>query len=223
MVADGQGRGDAVRETRAQVTVDAGPKGVAGNNGTYREAIAMTHKITNLRWKDGRAIKNIHQGELGIEGAEDSGHAGYNYGMEPSWFRFQLPPNVPFGAGVPGQAATFGDIPNQQAFYANKLVELEDNAIPAIPGVSAAGDPQTPVFRASVAGATEGATRMHVLNGASADRDSTFILHRNLSKAVLARWRWVPTPSASTWAARKAWVTSTDTGRSCSTPVVPAT
>jgi hypothetical protein len=176
-VADGQGSGDATRPTRAQVTVTA-PSGTAnaGDGGTYREAIAVTHKIANLRWKDGSAIKNIHQGELGVEGAEDSGHAGYNYGMEPSWFRFKLPPNVPFGAGVPGQAATFGDIPNQQAFYANKLVENEPNAIPAIAGVSAAGDPQTPVFR-TTAGM---ASRIHVLNGASADRDSTFILHGHL-------------------------------------------
>jgi hypothetical protein len=188
MVADGQGSGSAVRETRAQVTVDAGAMGVAGNNGTYREAIAMTHKITNLRWKDGRAIKNIHQGELGVEGAEDSGHAGYNYGMEPSWFRFRLPPNVPFGAGakvndqngnpVPVVDGTFGTIPNQQAFYSNELMTdgNHPNYIPAIAGVSAEGDPQTPVFR-TTAGMP---SRMHVLNGASADRDSTFILHGHL-------------------------------------------
>jgi hypothetical protein len=39
--------------------------------------------------------------------------------------------------------------------------------------VSNAGDPQTPVFRTKAGMAS----RMHVLNGASADRDSTFILH----------------------------------------------
>ena len=39
--------------------------------------------------------------------------------------------------------------------------------------VSALGDPATPVFNAPVGTAT----RMHVLNGASADRDGTFILH----------------------------------------------
>ena len=236
LVADGQGSGDATRPTRAQVTVSA-PNRSAGAGGTYREAIAVTHKITNLRWKDGSAIKNIHQGELGVEGAEDSGHAGYNYGMEPSWFRFQLPPNVPFGAGVPGQAKTFGDIPNQQAFYANELVENEPNAIPAIAGVSAAGDPQTPIFR-TTAGTP---SRMHVLNGASADRDSTFVLHGHLwqrdpyvcpddsylvCRATVIRRRsphrrWVRTRSASGWRARKAWATSTDTGRSCSTPAVP--
>ena len=49
----------------------------------------------------------------------------------------------------------------------------EPNAVPAIPGVSAAGDPATPVFRTTA----NQASRIHVLNGASADRDGTFILH----------------------------------------------
>ena len=39
--------------------------------------------------------------------------------------------------------------------------------------MSAAGDPQTPVFLANAGQAS----RIHVLNGASADRDGTFILH----------------------------------------------
>ena len=43
--------------------------------------------------------------------------AGFNYGMEPSWFRFKLPPDVPFGnAGTPN---SYGSIPNVQAMYAN--------------------------------------------------------------------------------------------------------
>ncbi len=169
-VPDGQGTGTATRLTRAQVTVSS-PAGDAGSGGNYREALAIGHKITNLRWADGTAIANVNQGELGREGAEDSGHAGFNYGMEPSWFRFKLPPDVPFGnAGTPN---SFGSVPNAHEMYANLLVAGESNAIPAIPGVSAAGDPQTPVFTAT-AGAP---ARMHVLNGASADRDGTFMLH----------------------------------------------
>jgi hypothetical protein len=136
----------------------------------------MAHKIANLRWADGHAVKNIQQEELGVEGAEDSGHAGFNYGMEPSWFRFKLPPNAPFGAGkkvqdqngnpVPVVDGSFGTIPNQQAFYANVLVENETGTFPD-------GDPVTPVFTTK-AGMP---TRMYVVTGASADRDSTFILH----------------------------------------------
>jgi hypothetical protein len=149
------------------------PAGDAGSGGDYREALVIGHKIANLRWLDGSAIRNVNQGELGVEGAEDSGHAGFNYGMEPSWFRFTLPPDAPSGGDGDGG---YGSIPNVQAFYANKLVETEPNTIPAIAGVSELGDPATPVFRA-----TPGqATRMHVLNGASADRDGTFVLHGHL-------------------------------------------
>jgi hypothetical protein len=167
MVPDGQGSGTAMRGTRAQVTVDAGPLGDAGENGAFRELLQIGHKIANLRWKDGTAIKNIHQGELGREGAEDSGHAGFNYGAEPSWFRFKLPPDAPFGNA--GAGGSFGALPNVHAFHANGLVAGETNAMPG-------GDPQTPVFRAFAGQAT----RMHVLNGASADRDGTFILHGHL-------------------------------------------
>ena len=63
---------------------------------------------------------------------------------------------MPFGnAGTPN---SFGSIPNPHAMYSNALV---------------GGDPVTPVFRAKAGTAT----RMYVLNGASADRDGTFILH----------------------------------------------
>ena len=166
MVPDGQGTGDAMRETRAQVSVSAPVPALnpAGSGGDYRETLAIGHKIGNLRWQDGTAIKNIHQGELGREGAEDSGHAGFNYGMEPSWFRFKLAPDAPFGnAGTPN---SFGSIPNPQAMYSNLLVVGEPNSYPD-------GDPAIPVFTAEPGQAT----RMYVLNGASADRDGTFILH----------------------------------------------
>ena len=100
---------------------------------------------TNLRWADGTAISNIHQGELGREGAEDSGHAGFNYGSEPSWFRFKLPPDTPFGnAGTPN---SFGSIPSAHAMYANGLTENEPNTIPDIAGISTLGDMVTPIFR----------------------------------------------------------------------------
>jgi hypothetical protein len=188
-VPDGQGSGSDTRKTRAQISISA-EGGGAGSGGNYRETIAVAHKIANLRWADGSAIKNVAQEEMGVEGAEDSGHAGFNYGMEPAWFRFGLPPNVPFGNAGCGDLGTpnecYGDISNPQAFYANNLVlgkDAEgnpiviDNAIPEITvddkRISAIGDPQTPVFRAP----RGMATRMHVLNGASADRDSTYILH----------------------------------------------
>jgi hypothetical protein len=87
--------------------------------------------------------------------------------MEPPWLRFKLPPNVPFGnAGTPG---TYGAIPNAHAMYANALVASEPNTLPG-------GDPATPVFTATAGEPL----RMHVLNGASADRDGTWMLHGHL-------------------------------------------
>jgi hypothetical protein len=179
MVPDGQGRDAAMRETRAQLTVTSAevtretPDGtVVIGGGTYRETLAMGHKIGNLRWKDGTAIVNLHQGELGREGAEDSGHAGFNYGMEPSWFRFKLPPNVPFGnagCGSPALNECFGDIDNPHAMYSNLLVNGEPNSYPN-------DDPAIAVFTTDAGTAT----RMYVLNGASADRDGVFILHGHL-------------------------------------------
>jgi len=78
---------------------------------------------------------------------------------------------VPFGnAGTPG---SYGAIPNVHAFFANGLTTLEPNSVPMIAGVSKAGDPATPVFRAPAGNPA----RMFLLNGASADRDATFVLH----------------------------------------------
>jgi hypothetical protein len=179
-VPDGQGTGAATRLTRAQVTVTS-PDGAAGSGGTFREALSIGHKIANLRWADGSAVINVNQGELGREGAEDSGHGGFNYAAEPPWFRFKLAPDVPFGnAGTPN---SYGSIQNAHAMYANNLVTdntLHPNTIQAITvgtvAVSALGDPVTPVFRAD----RNQPTRMYVLNGASADRDGTFILHGHL-------------------------------------------
>jgi len=157
-VPDGQGTGAATRRTRANLTVSS-PAGGAGSGGTFREAVMMPQKALNFRWADGRPIRNVHQGELGREGAEDSGHMAVNYGAEPGWFRFKLPPDAPFGnAGTPN---SFGAL-DQDAFYSNSLVLPEPNVIPG-------GEPQTPVFTARPGQAT----RIHMLTTFSTDRDST--------------------------------------------------
>jgi len=51
-VADNQGTGTETRKTRAQVTVDAGNIGLAGDGGTYDENISVAFRIANLRWQD---------------------------------------------------------------------------------------------------------------------------------------------------------------------------
>ena len=158
------------RLTRANVTVTS-PPGGAGSGGTFREALEINQKIASFRWADGTAVANVNQGELGREGAEDAGHDTVNYGSEPAWLRFGLAPDVPFGNALTPNS--FGSVPNAHELYSNALVAGEANTIPAIPGVSEAGDPATPVFTA----AAGQPTRLHVLNGASTDRDSTFVLH----------------------------------------------
>jgi hypothetical protein len=163
VVPDRQGTGAATRRTRANVTVTA-PAGAAGSGGTFREAVVVAQKTLNFRWKDGTATRNFNQGELGIEGAEDSGHQALNYGSEPVWFRFKLPPDVPFGnAGAPN---TLGSVPNAHEYYSNGLAAGEPNSLPG-------GDPVTPVFTA----APGQATRLHVVTPASTDRDGTFTLY----------------------------------------------
>jgi hypothetical protein len=157
-VPDGQGSGAATRGTRANLTVTS-PAGAAGSGGTFREGVMMPQKALNFRWADGRPIRNVFQGELGREGAEDSGHMAVNYGAEPGWFRFKLPPDAPFGnAGTPN---SFGAL-EQFHYYSNTLVAAEPNAIPG-------GEPQTPIFKA----APGQKTRIHMLTTFSTDRDST--------------------------------------------------
>jgi len=103
--------------------------GAAGSGGTYREALAIGHKIANLRWKDGTAVANVNQNELGPR----------RRGQRPCRLqlrhgallvRFKLPPDVPFGNA--GTANSYGSIPNVHAFYANGLWRLSPNTIPAI-------------------------------------------------------------------------------------------
>jgi hypothetical protein len=170
-VPDGQGTGAATRFTRAQATVVSAANLALGTGGTFREAVMVPQKALNFRWKDGTAIRGVKQGELGREGAEDAGHQAVNYAAEPGWFRFKLPPDAAFGnAGTPN---SFGAL-DQDAYFSNTLVTAETNAIPAIAGVSAAGDPVTPVFRApaGLAGTKAGNLRIHMLTPFSTDRDS---------------------------------------------------
>jgi hypothetical protein len=75
------------------------------------------------------------------------------------WFRFGLPPDVPFGHG-PGE---LGDISNAEDAYDNDLA-----------GVN--GDPETPVFTA----APGDEVRMRLLMPFGVGRGSTFTLHGHL-------------------------------------------
>jgi hypothetical protein len=150
------------RLTRANVTVTS-PVGDAGSGGIYREAVLVNQKSLNHRYRDGTAARAFLQGELGIEGAEDAGHMAMNYGSEPAWFRYKLPPDGILGNAGPG---SLGGVLNADQFYSNALVAAEPNALPG-------GEPATPVFTTTAGQAT----RIHMLTPFSTDRDSAFTLH----------------------------------------------
>ncbi|BDG04033.1 cupredoxin domain-containing protein [Anaeromyxobacter oryzae] len=135
----------ACRRTYASATV----------NGAIRDLTAVVQKGLALRWKDGTPVEQIAAEGVVAEDAEDSGEMGINYGTEPMWFRFGLPPHAPFG----GLA---------QLSYANVA-----NAHEAYSSALTGGDPATPVFIAP-AGVE---TRLHLLMPAGPNRASTFTLH----------------------------------------------
>lgn len=72
----------------------------------FRDLVMIHQKGLNLRYKDGQPVANLaaekeNAGEDPVqtapEDAHDSGHMAINYGAEPLWFRFGLPPDAPFG------------------------------------------------------------------------------------------------------------------------------
>lgn len=72
----------------------------------FRDLVMVHQKGLNLRYKDGSAIANLaaekerageNSTQTAPEDAHDSGHMAINYGAEPLWFRFGLPPDAPFG------------------------------------------------------------------------------------------------------------------------------
>ena len=119
----------ACRATRQSATV----------NGTIRDLAAVVQKGMNHRYADGAPVEMIG-GEGSIaEDAEDSGHMSLNYGSEPTWFRFGIPPHSPFTGGEPG-VTSMADLGDAHRAFENALVQ---------------GDPATPVFTA-LAGAESG-------------------------------------------------------------------
>ena len=86
---------------------------------------------------------------------ENSGMA-LNYGIEPLWFRFAVPPNAPFGAAG---GFGYGAIPNAHQAFSNVL--------------TGGNDPATPVLVASAGQEV----RMHVVVPHSVSRGTTIAIH----------------------------------------------
>ncbi len=77
-----------------------------GNTRFFRDIALVHQKGLNHRYMDGSAVGTLAAEKGGAaedplniapEDAHDSGHMAINYGTEPKWFRFGLPPDAPFG------------------------------------------------------------------------------------------------------------------------------
>lgn len=152
VVADRQRTTDplvATRITRASATVNP------GKTTEFRDMAVVFQKGLNLRYFDGTPVENIAaEGGTVPEDSHDSAQKAINYGTEPAWYRYGLPPFAPFGNGLGG----LGAVANPEAFYSNSL---------------SGGDPATPVFTARAGQEV----RMRVLEPTGVGRGSTFNLH----------------------------------------------
>ena len=83
--------------------------------------MTVVQKGLGLRYKDGTPAEMIAAEADIAEDAEDSGHMAINYGAEPLWFRFGLPPNTPLTGGHGDGAASFMDVANADAAFSNAL------------------------------------------------------------------------------------------------------
>jgi len=107
------------RATRATATVfyPAGERRPPFNSNWrfFRDLVMVHQKGLNLRYADGSAVANLaaekeeaneNSQQTAPEDAHDSGHMAINYGAEPMWFRYGLPPDAPFGKEGFGGAAS---------------------------------------------------------------------------------------------------------------------
>ena len=77
-----------------------------GKSRFFRDIALVHQKGLNHRYQDGSAVGTLAAEKEGAaedpmniapEDAHDSGHMAINYGTEPKWFRFGVPPDAPFG------------------------------------------------------------------------------------------------------------------------------
>jgi len=146
---------DAGQHAAATVTTTTGK--------TYRDMMVVMAKNLNHRYADGAAVEHLNGEGVGIpEESQENSAMALNYGIEPLWFRFGLPPNAPFGnanCGGLGAGACFGGIPNAHEAYSNLL--------------TGGADPVTPVFKVTAGQEA----RMHVAVPHSTSRGTTFAIH----------------------------------------------
>ena len=147
----------ATRATRVSATLNP------TTSTETRDFVTVIQKGLGLRYRDGSPVEMIGAEGNIAEDAEDSGHMAINYRAEPLWFRFGVPPNVPFGGGDAAEAVgtPFSDIPRADLAFSNQLT---------------GGDPVVPIFTAQ----RGSPVRLHLLMPTGSPRASTFTLHGHL-------------------------------------------
>lgn len=142
----------------------------------FRDLVMVHQKGLNLRYKDGSAVPNIaaekenpdEAVELTVpEDAHDSGHMAINYGAEPMWFRFGLPPDAVFGKSGLGGVDSAWEVFSNRCCNGNGGVGTVAGATPNV------GEPYVPIMTA-YAGQE---MRIHALMPTGTGRASTMELH----------------------------------------------
>ncbi len=166
-----------VRKTRATATVDY-LINHSLHKRSFRDLVMVHQKGLNLRYGDGSAVANLaaekvtaseDPGQTAPEDAHDSGHMAINYGTEPMWFRFGLPPDAPFGKQGFGGAASASQAFSNQCCD-NRTVESGGTVISGDQNV---GEPYVPIM--TVRAGKE--MRIRTLMPTGAGRASTVELH----------------------------------------------
>jgi hypothetical protein len=160
------------RKTRLSATVDY-PAGDGLDAGRFRDLAVIHQKALNLRYGNGAAVENLAaEGPGAPEDSHDAGQMAINYGSEPMWFRFGLPPNSDFGRGGSGRAdpVGFGGVSTAWQAFSSHCCEPGGSATSTTREV---GDPATGVFEAPLGMAT----RLHVLEPTGVGRGTVFDLH----------------------------------------------
>jgi hypothetical protein len=114
---------------------------------SYRDFSLVWAKMHNHRYASGNAVQNESEEGPGTpENPPHTMHAAANYGTEPTFFRFGIPPLSAAGgahcsppitapkAANPADLTCFGSVQNQGDLFSNAL--------------AAGADPATPVFKA---------------------------------------------------------------------------
>jgi hypothetical protein len=182
--------------TRMQATVTAPGLGLQFTNllantlpatqaQTYRDFSLVWAKMHNHRYASGNPVQNESEEGPGIpENPPHTMHASANYGTEPTFFRFGIPPLSAAGgaacslpitapkAANPADRTCFGSVANAGDLFSNSL--------------TAGADPATPVFIA----ARGQPFRIGMTVPNSSNRATTFQLHGHVwpRDPFLALW-----------------------------------